>query len=253
MEEMNWGHAPRDVPPPPGGSVVPLLLLLVLVSPGRSCVFSFDPLSTTFPDHINQLTRHLLLDYPVSVPSNLEPDGWCAELWTIHFLAAELGRMWGVAGRDLEPLVGNVAKQISFTEECNISDPVGCVGLEHANVSQMLSALNRHMAALKGKMPGQGGQDGPADFSNCTSVRCQPGPLALLPTQASLPHPGFSSQKQPGTQASGAGSLHRSHLLVFLVLVPVLGYLGFVSLWNQRRHRRRLRSQGTQASEQADT
>uniref|UniRef100_A0A8C8RD76 Fms related receptor tyrosine kinase 3 ligand n=1 Tax=Pelusios castaneus TaxID=367368 RepID=A0A8C8RD76_9SAUR len=243
---MNWSHAPPGALPPPGASVVPLLLLLVLVPLGRSCIFVFDPLSTTFTGHINKLTQHLLLDYPVLVPMNLEADSWCAELWTIHFLAAELGRMLEVAGVNLKPLVEKVAWQVNFTKNCNISDPEGCVGLERANVSQMLSALNGHMEALKSKMPNQGGRDEPVSFSNCTHIRCQPGSLAPLPAQVSLTHPSSSVQKQPGTQASRAGSLHRSHLPTFLVLVPLLGYLGFISLW---QHQRRLRSQGTQESE----
>ncbi|CAM5131224.1 unnamed protein product [Natator depressus] len=204
---MNWRHAPPDAPPPPGASVqVPLFLLLVLAAPGRGCVFLFDPLTTTFSRDIDELTQHLLHDYSVSMPSNLEPDGWCAELWRVHFLAAELGHMWGVAGTALRPLVAKVAQQVGFVEECGITDPTGCVGQERSNVSRMLRALNGHMAALKSKMAGQD----PVDFSNCTPVRCQPEALARLPAPDGLPQPGFSSQKQPGTQASGAGSLHQT-------------------------------------------
>ncbi|CAM5123507.1 unnamed protein product [Natator depressus] len=234
---MNWRHAPPDAPPPPGASVqVPLFLLLVLAAPGRGCVFLFDPLTTTFSRDIDELTQHLLHDYSVSMPSNLEPDGWCAELWRVHFLAAELGHMWGVAGTALRPLVAKVAQQVGFVEECGITDPTGCVGQERSNVSRMLRALNGHMAALKSKMAGQD----PVDFSNCTPVRCQPEALARLPAPDGLPQPGFSSQKQPGTQASGAGSLHQNHLPVLLLLVPILGSLAFVSLWQRQR---RLRGQ----------
>ncbi|XP_065427146.1 fms-related tyrosine kinase 3 ligand isoform X2 [Chrysemys picta bellii] len=231
---MNWRHAPPDAPPPPGASVVPLLLLLVLVPPGRGCVFSFHPLSTTFSMAIDELTQHLLHDYPVSMPSNLEPDAWCAELWRIHFLAAELGHMGGVAGTALQPFVANVTKQVQFVKECAITDAVGCVGRERTNVSRMLSALNGHLVALSSKMLRQAG---PVNFTNCTSVRCQPAP-ALLPAPLGLPQPGFSSQKQPGTQASGAGSLHQNHLPVLLLLVPILGSLAFV--WQRQR---RLRGQ----------
>ncbi|XP_044844855.1 fms-related tyrosine kinase 3 ligand isoform X2 [Mauremys mutica] len=241
---MNWRHAPPDAPPPPGASVVPLLLLLVLVPPGRGCVFSFHPLSTTFSVAIDELTQHLLHDYPVSMPSNLDPDAWCAELWRIHFLAVELGHMGGVAGPALQPLVATVTNQVQFVQECGITDPMGCVGRERTNVSRMLSALNGHLAALSGKILRQAG---PVDFSNCTPVRCQPAP-ALPPAPLGLLQPGFSSQKQPGTQASGAGSLHQNHLPVLLLLVPILVSLAFV--WQRQR---RLRGQGTQESEWSDT
>ncbi|XP_043357203.1 fms-related tyrosine kinase 3 ligand isoform X3 [Dermochelys coriacea] len=222
---MNWRHAPPDAPPPPGASVqVPLFLLLVLVPPGGGCVFIFDPLSTTFSRDIDDLTQHLLHDYSVSIPLNLEPDGWCAELWRVHFLAVELRHMRGVAGTALQPLVAKVVQQ----------DPTGCVGQERRNVSWMLRALNGHMAALKSKMAGQDS----VDFSNCTPIRCQPEALALPPAPVGLPQPGFSSRKQPGTQASGAGSLHKNHLPVLLLLVPILGSLAFVSLWQYQRQLR---------------
>ncbi|XP_050784125.1 fms-related tyrosine kinase 3 ligand [Gopherus flavomarginatus] len=232
---MTWRHAPPDTPPPPGASVVPLLLLLVLVSPGHGCIFSFHPLSTTFSMAIDELTQHLLHDYPVSMPSNLEPDTWCAELWRIHFLAAELGHMGGVAGPALQPLVATVTKQVQFVQECGITDPMGCVGWERTNVSWMLSALNGHLAALRSKILRQAG---PIDFSNCTPVRCQPAAPALSPAPLGLPQPGFSSQKQVGTQASGAGSLHQNHLPVLILLVPILVSLAFV--WQRQR---RLRGQ----------
>ncbi|TFJ96150.1 laminin B1 [Platysternon megacephalum] len=224
---MNWRHAPPDAPPLPGASVVSFLLLLVLVPPGRSCVFSFHPLSTTFSMAIDEL------------------DAWCAELWRIHFLAAELGRMGGVAGTALQPFLANVTKQVQFLKECGITDPVGCVGRERTNVSRMLSALNGLLAALRSKMLRQ---EGPVDFRNCTPVRCQPAAPALPPAPLGLPQPGFSSRKQPGTQVSGAGSLHQNHLPVLLLLVPILGSLAFV--WQRQR---RLRGQGTQESEWSDT
>ncbi|KAM9113053.1 fms-related tyrosine kinase 3 ligand [Pangshura tecta] len=232
---MNWRHAPPDAPPPPGASVVPLLLLLVLVAPARGCIFSFHPLSTTFSMAIDELTQHLLHDYPVSMPSNLDPDAWCAELWRVHFLVAELGHMGGVAGPALQPLVATVTKQVQFVQECGITDPMGCVGREHTNVSRMLSALNGHLAALRSKIMRQ---VGPVDFSNCTPVRCQPAAPALPPAPLGLPQPGFSSQKQLGTQASGASSLHQNHLPVLLLLVPILVSLAFV--WQRQR---RLRGQ----------
>lgn len=214
--------------------MVLLVLLLAVLPPAPGCVFPHSPVTSTFTAAISELREHLLLDYSVLMPANLEPDARCTELWMVHFLAAELGRMGGVAGAALQPLLAEVARETHFIKNCAISDPESCVGLEQANVSRMLSTLNGHMEELKSKFQLE------QDFSNCSRIRCQPGPA--------LPQPSLSSQKQTGTQASGASSLHRSHLLA--LLGPLVGYLAFVSLWHWQR---RLRSQGTQEAEQADT
>uniref|UniRef100_A0A8C3HN80 Uncharacterized protein n=1 Tax=Chrysemys picta bellii TaxID=8478 RepID=A0A8C3HN80_CHRPI len=130
-------------------------------------------------------------------PSNAPPphvspqDAWCAELWRIHFLAAELGHMGGC---------NDTCPPTSAPQ-----DAVGCVGRERTNVSRMLSALNGHLVALSSKMLRQAG---PVDFTNCTSVRCQPGtPLrppwssrpaaSLVPPETPLVVPSAASQVPP--------------------------------------------------------
>ncbi|CAM5174010.1 unnamed protein product [Eretmochelys imbricata] len=234
---MNWRHAPPDAPTPTR-SLRGSPSCCCWSWPPRAAAASspFDPLTTTFSRDIDELTQHLLHDYSVSMPSNLEPDGWCAELWRVHFLAVELGHMRGVAGTALRPLVAKVAQQVGFVEECGITDPTGCVGQERSNVSRMLRALNGHMAALKSKMAGQD----PVDFSNCTPVPLparSPGvaacaeraPAARLLQPEAAGDPGVQG-RLPAPEPSA----------VLLLLVPILGSLAFVSLW---QHQRRLRGQ----------
>ncbi|KAM6996808.1 fms-related tyrosine kinase 3 ligand isoform 3-T3 [Passerculus sandwichensis] len=63
-----------DVSPPCSALVPPILLLLALPALGSCCSFGFNPISSTFSAHLNNLSPWLLLDYPVAMPSNLEPD-----------------------------------------------------------------------------------------------------------------------------------------------------------------------------------
>ncbi|XP_074872494.1 fms-related tyrosine kinase 3 ligand isoform X1 [Carettochelys insculpta] len=240
---MTWRYAPPNDPPRRRAAVVPLLLLLplTLLPPSHSCTFQHDPVTTAFDVHIGELSQHLLRDYPVVMPGNLDSDGQCAELWALHFLALELERMVGVAGPALQPLVAKVAKQVGFLQECAIRDPAGCVRLERANVSQLLADLSAHLVALQSKTSLAKEQQ-PVSFSNCSHVRCQPAPA--------LPQPSFTSQRQEGSQASGASSLHQTHLPALLLLVPILGSLAVVVLGQRQR---RLHSQGTQESERANT
>ncbi|XP_074872495.1 fms-related tyrosine kinase 3 ligand isoform X2 [Carettochelys insculpta] len=181
---MTWRYAPPNDPPRRRAAVVPLLLLLplTLLPPSHSCTFQHDPVTTAFDVHIGELSQHLLRDYPVVMPGNLDSDGQCAELWALHFLALELERMVGVAGPALQPLVAKVAKQVGFLQECAIRDPAGCVRLERANVSQLLADLSAHLVALQSKTSLAKEQQ-PVSFSNCSHVRCQPGPpeLPLVP------------------------------------------------------------------------
>ncbi|XP_075773645.1 fms-related tyrosine kinase 3 ligand isoform X1 [Pelodiscus sinensis] len=96
---MTGRPAPPKAPPPPRAAVVLLVLLLAVLPPAPGCVFPHSPVTSTFTAAISELREHLLLDYSVLMPANLEPDARCTELWMVHFLAAELGRMGGVAGR----------------------------------------------------------------------------------------------------------------------------------------------------------
>ncbi|XP_074875384.1 fms-related tyrosine kinase 3 ligand [Buteo buteo] len=153
-------------PAPPGSALVPLLLLLAVPPPGICCSFDFNPVSSTFSTHVDALTPWLILDYPVAMPSNLEMDSRCSDLWGLHFGAVALGRMAGVAGGSLAPRLQAVAAHIAFVAECRIHDPQGCVRLEVVNVSQLLGALVQHLGGLQGRPP---------HFPGCAHLRCRPG------------------------------------------------------------------------------
>ncbi|XP_053824367.1 fms-related tyrosine kinase 3 ligand [Vidua chalybeata] len=191
--------------PPPRSALVPLLLLLAVPTPSSCCSFGFNPISSTFSAHLNNLTPWLLLDYPVAMPSNLEPvsenppnptcappnpslflqprtpltpvppnpqlprppqDSACSDLWGLHFGALALQRMLGVAGKDLAPLLRTLLAQLHFVAECHIQDPRGCVQLEMVNVSQLLETLVQHLGGLQGRPP---------HFPGCARLRCHPG------------------------------------------------------------------------------
>ncbi|XP_031953748.1 aldehyde dehydrogenase family 16 member A1 isoform X6 [Corvus moneduloides] len=82
-----------------GTDAVPLLLLLAAPAPGSCCSFAFNPVSSTFRAHLNNLTPWLLLDYPVAMPSNLEPG--CVRLEMVNVsqlletLVQHLGELQG--------------------------------------------------------------------------------------------------------------------------------------------------------------
>ncbi|KAM6188304.1 fms-related tyrosine kinase 3 ligand isoform 1-T1 [Sarcoramphus papa] len=159
-------------PAPPGSALVPLLLLLAVPPPGGCCSFDFNPVSSTFSTHVDALTPWLILDYPVAMPSNLETDSHCSDLWGLHFGAAALGRMVGVAGEALAPRLQAVAAHIAFVAECHIHDPQGCVQLKTVNASQLLGALVQHLGGLQGRPP---------HFPGCARLRCRPGPPLTTP------------------------------------------------------------------------
>ncbi|XP_049648684.1 LOW QUALITY PROTEIN: aldehyde dehydrogenase family 16 member A1 [Accipiter gentilis] len=130
------------------------------------------PLCSTFSTHVDALTPWLILDYPVAMPSNLEMDSRCSDLWGLHFGAVALGRMAGVAGGSLAPRLQAVAAHIAFVAECHIHDPQGCVRLEVVNVSQLLGALVQHLGGLQGRPP---------HFPGCAHLRCRPGTTPAPP------------------------------------------------------------------------
>ncbi|XP_074710928.1 fms-related tyrosine kinase 3 ligand isoform X2 [Strix uralensis] len=157
---------------PPSSTLVPLLLLLAVPPPGGCCSFDSSPVSSTFSTHVDALTPWLILDYPVLMPSNLEGDSPCTDLWGLHFGAAALEHMVGVAGGALAPRLRAVAAHIAFVAECHIHDPQGCVRLETVNVSQLLGALVQHLGGLQGR---------PLHFPGCARLRCRPGPPLTPP------------------------------------------------------------------------
>ncbi|XP_074936429.1 LOW QUALITY PROTEIN: fms-related tyrosine kinase 3 ligand [Phalacrocorax aristotelis] len=172
-----------------GGGAVPLLLLLDVSCPSGCCSFEFNPISSTFRSHVDDLSSWLILDYPVAMPSNLEMDSHCSDLWGLHFVAAALRRMAGVAGVALAPQLQAVATHITFVTECHIHDPQDCVRLETVNVSQLLGSLVQHLGGLQGR---------PLHFPGCARLRCRPG-TPRDPRSTSPPKPPGTPQSPPGT------------------------------------------------------
>ncbi|XP_014118039.1 PREDICTED: fms-related tyrosine kinase 3 ligand isoform X2 [Pseudopodoces humilis] len=215
---------------PPSSALVPLLLLLAVSTPSSCCSFGFNPISSTFSAHLNNLTPWLLLDYPVAMPSNLEPDSSCSDLWGLHFGALALQRMLGVAGKDLAPLLRTLLAQLHFVAECHIQDPQGCVRLETVNVSQLLETLAQHLGGLQGRPP---------HFPGCARLRCHPGPTLTSPA---VRHEGTLGARQGPPSPAGHG---------LVLLGGVGGALGLAAaawvLW------RRPCAQGPPTSEQDGT
>nr|XP_041568921.1 fms-related tyrosine kinase 3 ligand isoform X2 [Taeniopygia guttata] len=195
--------------PPLRSALVPLLLLLAVPTPSICCSFGFNPISSTFSTHLNNLTPWLLLDYPVAMPSNLEPDSVCSDLWGLHFGALALQRMLGVAGKDLAPLLRNLLAQLHFVAECHIQDPQRCVRLEMVNVSQLLETLVQHLGGLQGR---------PLHFPGCARLRCHPGPALTSPA---VRHEGLLGAKQGPPSPAGHGLVLLGGVGVALGLVAV--------------------------------
>ncbi|KAM3654262.1 fms-related tyrosine kinase 3 ligand [Ammospiza maritima maritima] len=208
-----------DVSPPCSALVPPILLLLALPALGSCCSFGFNPISSTFSAHLNNLSPWLLLDYPVAMPSNLEPDSACSDLWGLHFGALALRRMLGVAGRDLAPLLRTLLAQLHFVAECHIQDPQGCVRLERVNVSQLLETLVQHLGGLQGRPP---------HFPGCARLRCRPGPALSRPAERQERHKGTLGARQGPPSPAGHG------LLLLGALGGALGLLAVLwALWRR--------------------
>ncbi|KAM4879831.1 fms-related tyrosine kinase 3 ligand isoform 2-T2 [Sylvia borin] len=219
--------------PPPSSALVPFLLVLAAPTPGSCCSFDFNPISSTFSAHLNNLIPWLLLDYPVAMPSNLEPDSACSDLWGLHFGVLALQHMLGVAGKDLAPLLRTLLAQINFVAECHIQDPQGCVRLEMVNVSQLLETLAQHLRGLQGR---------PLHFPGCTHLRCHPGPALTSPAAQ---HEGTSGTRQGSPSPTGHG---------LVLLGGVGGALGLVAAaWVLWRRPCAQPSQGPPTSEQNGT
>ncbi|XP_036261809.1 fms-related tyrosine kinase 3 ligand isoform X2 [Molothrus ater] len=174
-----------DVSPPCSALVPPLLLLLALPALGSCCSFGFNPISSTFSAHLNNLIPWLLLDYPVAMPSNLEL------------------RMLGVAGKDLAPLLRTLLAQLHFVAECHIQDPQGCVQLERVNVSQLLETLAQHLGGLQGR---------PLHFPGCAHLRCRPGtPRDPRETPVTPPRAAADPRLPPDPALSSPAERHERH------------------------------------------
>ncbi|XP_066064109.1 fms-related tyrosine kinase 3 ligand isoform X4 [Chamaea fasciata] len=204
--------------PPPGSALVPFLLVLAAPTPSNCCSFTFNPFSSTFSAHLNNLTPWLLLDYPVAMPSNLEPDSACSDLWGLHFGALALQRMVGVAGKDLAPLLRTLLAQLHFVAECHI---------------QLLETLAQHLRGLQGR---------PLHFPGCARLRCHPGPALTSPAAR---HEGTLGTRQGPPSPAGHG---------LVLLGGVGGALGLAAAaWVLWRRPCAQPSQGPPTSEQDGT
>ncbi|XP_041276556.1 fms-related tyrosine kinase 3 ligand isoform X1 [Onychostruthus taczanowskii] len=143
------------------------------------------------------------------MPSNLEPDSACSDLWGLHFGALALQRMLGVAGKDLAPLLRTLLAQLRFVAECRIQDPQGCIRLERVNVSQLLESLAQHLGGLQGRPP---------HFPGCARLRCHPGPALTSPA---VRHEGTLGARRGPPSPAGHG---------LLLLGAVGGALGLVAV-----------------------
>ncbi|XP_030053788.1 fms-related tyrosine kinase 3 ligand isoform X2 [Microcaecilia unicolor] len=149
---------------------VAALLLVSLLDPSHSCHFK-NPISTTFDRQIKNLSKWLLLDYPISITSNLKPDSWCSELWQLQLMKKELERMRKVAGEELSVNLEKVRGEIAFLGSCTFTVSTDCLTGERTNASNFLRLLEQQISVLKSKLTG--GQK-PLDFSNCTQIMCMP-------------------------------------------------------------------------------
>ncbi|XP_061445277.1 fms-related tyrosine kinase 3 ligand-like isoform X7 [Rhineura floridana] len=118
---MIWCHAIPD------SSVVFLLVLLFFTpsEPGKDCNFMYPQLHSIdsiehFSHVIEELKQYLLLDYPVSVPSNLKLDEFCQELWELHLIHSKLTSMMRVSGSSLRKMFLNITTHTNFIEGCKI-------------------------------------------------------------------------------------------------------------------------------------
>ncbi|XP_048373818.1 fms-related tyrosine kinase 3 ligand [Sphaerodactylus townsendi] len=203
----------------PDASVVSLLLLLCFTHSGfgENCIFTEELLPTTsISSTIKKLKGLLLLDYPVSLPSNLKSDELCFELWQLHFISRELNRMLQVAGSELRKNISELETRMNLEdlfEDCKIESD--CVDFERSNISVFFDSIPKIFRAVRDKM-----EDLPKDFSSCTPIRCQPDSL-------STPYVSYSSQMLNTIEASKAANHQRHHWL--LIPISLLVYL-FISV-----------------------
>ncbi|XP_061445274.1 fms-related tyrosine kinase 3 ligand-like isoform X5 [Rhineura floridana] len=167
---MIWCHAIPD------SSVVFLLVLLFFTpsEPGKDCNFMYPQLHSIdsiehFSHVIEELKQYLLLDYPVSVPSNLKLDEFCQELWELHLIHSKLTSMMRVSGSSLRKMFLNITTHTNFIEGCKIED--SCVSYMETNITQFLQPIPLLIETLANKMEDLIDK-GLGNFSNCTIIQC---------------------------------------------------------------------------------
>ncbi|XP_060030163.1 fms-related tyrosine kinase 3 ligand isoform X2 [Erinaceus europaeus] len=195
-----------------------LLLLLPLLSPGLpgspGCSFKHSPVSSTFSDKILKLTKYLLQDYPVTVPSNLQDDEICGAFWRLVLAQRWMGRLQTVAGSEMQKLLEEVDTEISFVTSCAFQPLPSCLRFVQTNISHLLQDTSRQLDALRLGITGR-------NFSQCLEVQCQPDSSTLQPLRT----PGALGSMEP--PAPAASPL----LLLLLPLLPAL----LAAAWCLRR------------------
>nr|XP_012609749.1 fms-related tyrosine kinase 3 ligand isoform X8 [Microcebus murinus] len=207
-------RAEMTVLSPAWSPATPLLLLLLLSASLRGtqhCSFQHSPISSTFARNIGELSDHLLLDYPVTVASNLQEEELCGALWRLVLAQRWMEQLKTVAGSQMQKLLEAVNTEIVFVTTCAFQD-----------TSQQLVALKPWITRR--------------NFSPCLELRCQPDPSTLPPPQS------------PG--AWGATALPAPQPpLQLLLLLPLVALVlpAAVCCLRWRRARRRTPCPGEQA------
>lgn len=193
-----------------------LLLLLLLFSPGlrgtSGCSFTYNPISSTFKITIRKLADYLLLDYPVTVASNLQDDEECGALWRLTLAQRWMVRLKTVAGAQMRELLEAVNTEIVFVASCPFQD------------------ISMQLDTLKPRITGP-------DFSKCLELQCQPDASTILPLKITK---ALESGKPPPLPDS---------LLLLLLLVPAALALLAINwcLRSQRLSRRTIPQPGEPA------
>ncbi|XP_075461686.1 fms-related tyrosine kinase 3 ligand isoform X2 [Ascaphus truei] len=154
---------------------VAVLLLLFLTKTCLTCSFTDSPITSTFEDKIKVLLKHLPLDYPISIISNLKTDSWCSEIWKLHFIRNELKRMKNISGEALSVQINKVQEEVEFLGDCKLNVSSDCLVQEQTNVSIFLNTMSQTMDTLKVKILN--------DFSNCSRILCEPAPVSDIPRE----------------------------------------------------------------------
>ncbi|XP_023363666.1 fms-related tyrosine kinase 3 ligand [Otolemur garnettii] len=148
-----------------------LLLLLLLLSPGlrgtQNCSFQHSPISSTFADKILKLSNYLLLDYQVTVASNLQEEELCGALWRLVLAQRWMEQLKTVAGSHMQDLLEAVNTEIVFVTTCAFQPLPSCLRFVKTNISCLLQDTSQQLNALKRLITSR-------NFSPCLELRCQP-------------------------------------------------------------------------------
>ncbi|XP_075849330.1 fms-related tyrosine kinase 3 ligand isoform X2 [Microcebus murinus] len=173
-------RAEMTVLSPAWSPATPLLLLLLLSASLRGtqhCSFQHSPISSTFARNIGELSDHLLLDYPVTVASNLQEEELCGALWRLVLAQRWMEQLKTVAGSQMQKLLEAVNTEIVFVTTCAFQPLPSCLRFVQTNISCLLQDTSQQLVALKPWITRR-------NFSPCLELRCQPDPSTLPPPQS---------------------------------------------------------------------